>query len=184
MKNNSVDYSKKSPRRDVPMVEIELESVTQQCVPNGWLVNPGVNTIRIYEDEVPEVQALTRTEEDNDLYKRAQAEYARRFKRWADENCDGDMDKAAEICPLSVESVFLSMNEGLGLPHVKPFKYMKITNKGLPPPQEERGWKDQNNAAEIAANAIAGIFSNEDFLMRIAEKVADLIGPTKAKKGN
>ena len=169
--NNAIDYSSKSPRRDVPMVEVEVESVTMQCLPNGWLVNPGKSRIMIYEDQVPEVEALTRTEQDNDLYKRAQSEFEGRLMKYAEDEFGGDLDKATKKCPFSVESVFLSMNQSLGIPHVKPLKSMKILKDGLPPPAKKDSWDASAGTAKIVADVLQLLFSDDTVLDKIADRV-------------
>lgn len=171
MQNNAIDYSSKSPKRDVPMVEVEVDSVTMQCLPNGWLVNPGKSKITIYEDQIPEVEALTRTEQDNDLYKRAQSEFEGRLMKYADDEFGGDLDKATAKCPFSVESVFLSMNQSLGIPHVKPLKSMKVLQKDLPPPTKKDSWDAQTNAAKLVTTVIENLLTNKELIASIASLV-------------
>lgn len=181
--NNAISMTKtNSPKRDVSMVELEIDCVTSQCLPNGWLANPGVSRIFVYADEVAQVEALTRTEEDNELYRQAEVQYAKRFAKWAENNCGGDMEKAAALCPLSVESVYLSMNEGDGVFHIKPIKSMTVIRKDLPPPEEKKSWEAQSKSAGMVADVIEKLLTNDALIDLVAEAVSKR-GSESAKSG-
>jgi hypothetical protein len=64
---------------------------------------------------------------------------------------------------------------------------MKVISENLPPPQEEKTWSAQNQTADVVANVLAQVLTNEDFVLNLAEKVSALVGSStkgKTQKGN
>lgn len=171
----AMDNSKDSPRRNKPMCTMDVEAATMQTLPNGFLVLPGKSTIKIYEDQVDEVMALVRDEDENLAIIRAKEEYDRRFKKYADEKCDGDAKVAYERFPQSVESVYCQQNEGKGVYGTRPLLSAVIKEKGLPPPQKEDSWDAQNSSAEMVAKTINIILENKELRKHLAKELRDEI---------
>lgn len=138
-----VDRSNISPKRNMEMVEMEVESVVMQALPNGYLVSPGKSTIIVYKDEVAQVEDLVRSSEDIAAIERAKTECALRLRQYADDKCGGDMAAASKLFPESVESVFVSQNKGSNFPHIKPLLSARKIKEGLPPPAETDRWNAQ-----------------------------------------
>lgn len=181
----AMDNSKESPRQNKLMCTMEIEAATMQTLPNGYLVQPGKSEIRIYEDQVPEVMALVQDEEEREAVIAAKKTYDRRFKKYADEKCGGDLELAYQRFPESVPSVFCQANEHK--PGIRPLLSAVVKDKGLPPPHKEELWDASKNTADATVAAVEAIMNNPALRKMLEDKILNELvekETPKSKKGN
>lgn len=169
----AADFSNKVPQRNKNRIRMEVESVTMQCLPSGNLVLPGKAEIVIYEDEEQQVLDLVRDEEENIAVQQAYKQFEIRLKRYADEKCGGDLEKARLICPESPQSVFCLLNDGK--PHMRPLLSATTIARDLPPPHKQEAWSASNDTANMVATAISLVMNDPSLRKVLAEQLKDEI---------
>lgn len=180
-----IDFSEKSPRKKTGMCRVEVESVVNQCVPNGYIVPPGKSVIQIYKDQLPELKALVRDPEDVQRLAAAKEEYARRFQKYVEsDECGGDEKRAKEMFNESVESVYIQQNQGFGYPGVKPLLSVTVIEDNLPPPQAEEMWNAQKLSGDMIANIMASLLGpNSPIVENIVNAVIERIDNQTSSTG-
>lgn len=129
--------------RNVPMMELEIESRVEQCLPNGTTAHIGKSIVTIYKDEYSQIRALVETQADG--IERATIEDAALLDlavKAAPDNADYIKKTWAGSIPAAFRKLFRR--------DLLPLISVKVLRDDIPPPAIQ----GQYGASDMIAKAI------------------------------